>query len=68
MTRHSDKALSHHPLHAIRIYLYSLMFAGHNKSKLASLISDFIIVMIVLSSLSIVLEHIDFIATTFHRE
>ena len=68
MTRHSDKALSHHPLHAIRIYLYSLMFAGHHKSKLASLISDFIIVMIVLSSLSIVLEHIDFIATTFHRE
>ena len=68
MTKHSDKALSHHPLHAVRIYLYSLMFAGHHKSKLASLISDFIIVMIVLSSLSIVLEHIDFIATTFHRE
>ncbi|MFZ4788362.1 MAG: ion transporter [Beijerinckiaceae bacterium] len=68
MTKHSDKALSHHPLHTVRLYLYTLMFPGHHKSKLASLVSDFIIVMIVLSSLSIVLEHIDFIATTFHRE
>ena len=68
ITKHNDKALSHHPIHAIRLYLFSLMFSGPHKSRLASFISDFIIVMIVLSSLSIVLEHIDFIATTFHRE
>ena len=68
ITKQSDTALGRHPIHAIRLYLYTLMFAGHHKSRLASLISDFIIMMIVLSSLSIVLEHIDFIATTFHAE
>lgn len=68
MTSHPNKALSHHPVHAVRLYLYTLMFHGHTKNRLASLISDFIVLMIVLSSLAIVLEHIDFMATTFHRE
>jgi voltage-gated potassium channel len=68
MTDHHEKALSKHPIQMVRLYLYTLMFHGQGKNKLASLISDFIVLMIVLSSLSIVLEHIDFLATTFHRE
>ncbi len=64
---HDHYTLGHH-LYRIRLFFFTMLFPRHERSRLASFINDFIIVMIVLSSFAIVLESIDFIAETFAKE
>jgi voltage-gated potassium channel len=65
---HHDQYTIGHHLYRIRLYLFTMLFPRHDRSSAASLINDFIIVMIVLSSFAIILESIEFIETNFATE
>lgn len=64
---HENYTIGHH-LYRVRLYLFTILFPRHDRNQTASFINNFIIVMIVLSSLAIVLESIDFIEKNFSTE